>query len=322
MSIQGRNEFASKKVIFVTGATGCIGRYTLDLLVKMPNVEIHLLVRDPLKVPKEIHQYQYVFVHQGDLSIIQKQSHVLKRVTHVIHLATAWGDSEEASALNRDKTLEMLSLCDPHCLERIVYFSTASILSEDNRPMPECDTLGTGYIRSKYRAYVALKNSPLADKIVTIFPTFVFGGDSQHPYSHISEGLLPHASFAKWLRFVYLDATFHFMHARDIATMTLYALQSKQVAADVVVGQRVCTGKQALQILCRWAGYRVWFQLKIPPSLLVLLARLLRIRLSSWDQFCISHPFFKYQVLNPESIGAISAFPTLHCLLDDIRQSK
>ena len=39
-------------------------------------------------------------------------------------------------------------------------------------------------------AHEKLKSSPVYKKIITLFPTIVFGGDESHSFSHISQGLM------------------------------------------------------------------------------------------------------------------------------------
>ena len=56
--------------------------------------------------------------------------------------------------------------------------------------LKEAEEIGTGYIKSKSIAYKLLSESPVKDRILTLFPTLVFGGDHYHPYSHISSGLI------------------------------------------------------------------------------------------------------------------------------------
>ncbi len=310
-----------KKTIFVTGASGCIGSYVLDFLLQREQVDIHLLVRDLQKIPTSVSQNPHVFIHLGSLETIEQQADILSKTTHLIHIATAWGDSEEASQLNMVKTLEMFDACNPAILQRIIYFSTASILGAGNKVLEEAQGLGTGYIRSKYRAYMAIKKSAWANRVVTIFPTLVFGGDAHHPSSHISGGILSSLGYAKWIRFFYMDATFHFMHAKDIAAITDYALDHELPSSDLVVGQGVQYGQDVIKLLCQWAHVPIWFQLKITPSLVFVLAKIFRVNLSSWDRFCISNPHFSYNVVSPDMFGLPVSFLTLKDILEDIKRT-
>jgi nucleoside-diphosphate-sugar epimerase len=307
----------TKQSVFITGSSGCVGHYVVEECLKRPDLELYLLVRDPAKLLFKMDPRIHIL--QGDLESIHLHKDVLNTMDLMIHLATAWGDSEEATRLNRDKTLEMLSYCDPNRLQKIVYFSTASILGPNNQVIPEAETFGTGYVRSKYRAYHALRNSTWSDKIVTVFPTLVFGGDETHPYSHISSGLKPSLKWAKLLRFFYMDSHFHFLHSRDIAAVSVYALFNDVPSQDVALGNPVMRGKDVIQTICRVFDIPMYFRIKIAPWFLMGLAKLFRIRLAPWDRFCINSPHFRYTTVNPTTFGLPTTFPTLDSVLEDIK---
>ena len=308
----------SKKRVFITGSTGCIGHYVLDKFVEDPDFELHLLVRDPKKFLSPYVQKSNIHIHLGELESIEKHKEILSQCEYLIHIATAWGDSDLSSQLNKDKTHEMLSYLNPEKLERIVYFSTASILGPGNQTVIEAETMGTGYIRSKYRAYLSLKESPWADKLVTVFPTMVFGGDETHPHSHISSGILPSLSYLKWVRFINMHGAFHFLHADDIATVTKYVMTHPVASPDLVLGNAVITGKEAIQMLCKTFKIPLYFQIKITSLILMWIAKAFRIRVAPWDKYCIEHPFFSYKTVNPSTWGIPTKFPTLKSVLSDI----
>ena len=110
----------SKKRVFITGSTGCIGHYVLDKFVEDPDFELHLLVRDPKKFLSPYVQKSNIHIHLGELESIEKHKEILSQCEYLIHIATAWGDSDLSSQLNKDKTHEMLSYLNPEKLERIV----------------------------------------------------------------------------------------------------------------------------------------------------------------------------------------------------------
>ncbi len=303
--------------VFITGSSGCIGHYVVEECLKNPQFELFLLVRDPKKLLYPPHPR--VHIVEGDLENIDKAKPTLETMDLMIHLATAWGDSEEATRLNRDKTLEMLSYCNPDRLKKVVYFSTASILGKNNQVIDEAETYGTGYVRSKYRAYKALRKSDWSSKIVTVFPTLVFGGDQAHPYSHISSGLKPSLGWAKLLRFFYMDSRFHFLHGRDIAAVSVYAL-THDVEPDLALGNHVMNGKDVIETVCRVFDIPIYFRIKIASWFLMGLAKLFRIKLAPWDRFCIQSPFFHYNTVNPSSFGMTTQFPTLESVLLDIKR--
>jgi len=308
-----------KEKIFITGASGCIGHYIIDQFLYNPNYELHLLLRNPSRLQFDYTQFPQIKIHKGDMNTIEKQMDILAQMNYVIHTATAWGDSDYSSFINVTQTLKLFDACNPQLCKKIIYFSTASILGKNNKPVKEAETLGTGYIRSKYLAFQKLPEARLHDRIITVFPTLVFGGDKTHPYSHLSSGLNEeNAKYLNILRFFYMDATFHFLHANDIALVVKYLLEHSTNQKEYVFGNPVMTGKKTLEELCEHFHKAIYFRIKIPPAFLFLLAKLFKIKVGPWDRFCIENPFFEYTVVNPSTFGLKTEFPNLKHLLQPI----
>jgi len=310
----------STKKIFITGGTGCIGHYVIDRFIANPNYELHLLLRDPKRLRFDYLKHSNIHLHLGDMAHIETFADVLKEMNIVIHIATEWGASEHTKTINVKKTHQLFSYCDHAQCEKILYFSTASILGKNNQPLKEAGVCGTYYIQSKYEGYGDIKNSPVKEKIITLFPTLVFGGDSCHPYSHISQGLIPNLHYAKILRFFYMNASFHFLHAKDIAIVTEYVITHPITSQNLVLGNEVITGKNAIETICRFFQIPIYFRIKIVPLLVFFLTKLAKIKLHPWDRFCIKHPFFQYNVVNPATYGLNAAFPTLESVLKECQK--
>ncbi len=225
-----------KRHIWITGASGCIGHYVLDQLLPREDLHLHLLARDPKRIRRPIDTAGNVSIHQGNLSEIEAHLDTISEMDAMIHIATDWSNSDYAHHLNVTKTKIMMDALDLKKVQKILYFSTASILGPQNQPVPEAGKYGSGYIRSKYHAYFELKKQAYADQLVTLFPTMVFGGDPTHPYSHISQGIVPNQRYLKWLRFLNVTGHFHFMHSQDIATVTTHLLDHPAPNQDLVLG--------------------------------------------------------------------------------------
>lgn len=306
-----------KEKIFITGASGCIGHYIIDQFLYDPNYELHLLLRNSNRLKFDYTKYPQIKIHEGDIKTIENQKEILNQMHYVIHTATAWGDSDYSNFINVTKTQELFNACNPLLCKKIIYFSTASILGKNNQPVPEAETLGTGYIRSKYLAFKKLSESHLYDRIITLFPTLVFGGDDHHPYSHLSSGLNEeNAKYLNILRFFYMDATFHFLHAHDIAKVVKYLLEHPTNQKEYVLGNPMMTGKKTLEQLCEHFNKKIYFRIKVPSSFLFFLASLFRIKVGPWDKFCIQNPFFEYKVVNPATFNLKTEYPTLTHLLN------
>ncbi len=296
--------------IFITGASGCIGQYVLDRFVNRPEFELYLLARFPEKIRKAAN----IHIVQGELAFIEKHADVIADMDYMIHIATDWSDGDYARYLNVEKTHVMFGFTDPKKCKKIVYFSTASILGKNNAPIVEAEKYGTGYVKSKYQAYMALHD----ERVVTLFPTLVFGGDATHPYSHISSGIKPNVNYLKWLRFFTTKFSFHFMHAKDIAAITEYALLHN-TKKDLVLGHAQVSGGQVLRQLCKTFKIPVYFRIPIAPWFVLLLAKIFRIKIGPWDYFCITQGHMTYDTVAPETFGMTSSFPNLKVLLEDLQ---
>ncbi|MFC1752483.1 NAD-dependent epimerase/dehydratase family protein [Thermoproteota archaeon] len=305
--------------IFVTGASGCIGHYIIEQLINRPATELHLLLRNPARLLFDYKSYPNLHIHIGNLEKIEAQEQTIKNMDYLIHIATDWSNSDYAHLLNVVKTHKMFDYCAKGNCRRILYFSTASILGKDNTLLPEAGQLGTGYIKSKYMAYKLLKESPAKDIIHTLFPTLVFGGDKNHPYSHLSGGIIPNLHYAKILRFLYLNSRFHFMHATDIAGIACKMLSMPNPPKEAVLGGRMITGKEAIEILCRVFHIRKYVRVKITPWLLKGLLYLFKIKLDPWDRYCLYHPFFEYKTITPKNVSLPYHYPELESILDEIK---
>jgi len=308
--------------IFITGGSGCIGHYVVEaLLADYPEAQLHLLCRDRKRFRLDVERPN-ITLHEGSMNTIGALSDVLYQMDYLVHIATEWGDADMTLHINIDQTKALFGCLDPERCQRIVYFSTASILGRDNRPIAAAGELGTPYIRSKYLAYEALRKLPLAEKMVTVFPTSVFGGDETHPYSHLSSGIPNSLSYLKILRWIYFDAGFHFMHGRDIAAVTSALLGGDGVPKDVVFGHPSLTEREALQCLCKVFRKPAIFQVKIPRRFIFFLTKLFRIKLTSWDRYCINNPHFLHTTTRPEDLGKTSRYPTLESILVDLKERK
>jgi nucleoside-diphosphate-sugar epimerase len=220
----------------------------------------------------------------------------------VIHLAADWGGHEG----NLDYSLALFNLLDPAQCKKVIYFSTASILDPENRPMPEAEKLGTHYIRGKYLFYRKLPELRIFPSVITLFPTWVLGGDRQHPYSHASAGIL---ELRKWLwliRFLTVDASFHFIHARDIANIVRYLLENETREKEFVLGNPAVTASRFLKEVCSFFKQPVYFQVPVPLLLVRILAFLSGNRLHSWDLFCFKKRYFVHRAVSAEYFGLSS----------------
>jgi len=308
--------------VFLTGASGCIGHYIADTLMRETEHELFLFVRNRNKLQLDLEYRGGINVVEGDLRDIGNYQSLLKTIHVAILTAAAWGGEEEARTINVEKTKEAIALLSPEVCQQVIYFSTASILSPNNQLLPEAKELGTDYIRTKYECCEELKQLAIANKITKVFPTLVFGGDETKPYSHLSGGLpdiIKWINLVKWFR---ADGSFHFIHGRDIATVVKYLLENPPAPSSpwgnkLVLGNTPLTANQAIEEMCSYLGKKIYFRFPLSLWLANIFIGVFRIQVAAWDRFCMNNPHFTYQhYVNPASFGLTPYCPSIADVLE------
>jgi nucleoside-diphosphate-sugar epimerase len=306
------------KRIFLTGASGCIGHYVTEALIRETEHELYLLVRNPKKLGFNYRARPGIHLVQGDLRQIEQFGDLLKTMDAAILIATSWGGREEVFDVNVNKTLALVQQLDPERCEQVVYFSTASILNRDNQPLPQAAELGTDYIRSKYLCHQELQKLAIAPRITTLFPTLLIGGEPQVPYSHISSGIGQVARWIDVIRFLQADGSFHFIHGRDVAQVVQYLIEHPPELGDdhqFVLGNERITFNQAIEEACAYLHKRIYFRIPLTYSLADVIIRLFQIKIAEWDRFSMEYRHFTHQVVtNPASFG----LPTYCATIADV----
>ena len=306
--------------ILVTGASGCVGQYISRWLFDNTDMDILLWVRNPLKLKAVQANHPRIKLLVGDLRDTEKFTKELKNVTKVIHTATAWGDSKRTQQVNVTAVKRLLCALNKDIIEQFIYFSTASILDSKLNILAEATTYGTEYIQTKVKCLEELERHPLVEKIIAVFPTLVFGGsiDSscEFPTSFLTEGLI---EASKWLWLASLlrtDASFHFIHAKDIASIcgqiAIGANEPIGIIKDrpirrLVMGQKAISVNDAVNTLCRWRGHSRLQLIPLWAWLIETLILILPIEINAWDRFSIRKRHFTYDpVYTPENFDISS----------------
>ncbi|NJR69987.1 MAG: NAD(P)-dependent oxidoreductase [Synechococcales cyanobacterium CRU_2_2] len=342
------------KRILITGASGCIGHYFTEQLIQTTDHELFILVRDPAKLQFDSKARPGIELLTADLREISQFDALLKTIQVAILAATSWGGIQEAYEINVTQTLALIQALDPSVCEQVLYFSTESILAQNNQLLPEAGELGTDYIRTKYQCFRALEKLNLElnlDKIppiTALFPTFVFGGDANKPYSHLTSGFPEVLRWIGLIRFLTTDASFHFMHGYDIAQVVCHCVDQPEVArrfADGVTGDSVTGGDDAIdrgnlpnsarpiakiilgnapitldetiQEVCDYFGKRIYLRFPIKLWLAEFLIRVFRIQVGDWDRFCLRYRHFVHQ--NPVSPRLLGLVPYAGTLTDILK---
>lgn len=307
------------KRIFITGASGCIGHYIADALIRDTTHDLFLFVRNPQKLKFDYNARPGVTVIQGDMHDIEQVGRLLRTMDSAILAATSWGGAIETQDINVVKTIRLMNLLDPEVCQQVLYFSTASILGRDNQTLKEAGEIGTDYIQSKYQCHQQLEKLAIAPKVTTLFPTLVFGGDDQKPYSHISAGIGDIVKWMNLIRFFQADGSFHFLHAKDIAQVVLCLLEHPPELDDpheFVLGNPALTADQAIAEICAYLKKPILFQIPLSIHWANFFIKVFHIQMAEWDRFCIEYRHFTYaHPVSPNSFGLTGYCPTVKDLL-------
>ena len=320
--------------ILITGASGCVGQHIAAQLYRDTDAELLLLLRDPAKLTAVPANDPRITLLVADLRELTPHAGAIATATRVIHTATAWGDPERAMAVNVVAVKQLLAFTSPEWLEQVIYFSTASLLNRQLELLPEALSEGTEYIQTKALCLQQLEQHPLAERIVAVFPTLVFGGavdgKGSFPTSYLTAGLGEACRWlwlAKWLR---ADASFHFIHAADIAQVCCH-LATRPHQSNPEPGQgalrRLVLGQPAISVdatvsqLCRWRrSWRPPLGLNLQGALIEALIKLLRIEVNAWDRFSIRQRHFVHEPVSPpERFGLVSHAASLAAVFEQAR---
>ena len=313
------------KRIFITGASGCIGHYISESLIQNTDCELYLLVRNPDKLQFDYNYRSRIHLLQGDMSRIEEYSDLLKEIDVAILAATAWGGQSETYDINVVKTIDLINLLNPEICQRVIYFSTASILDRNNQLLLPAERFGHDYIRTKYQCFARLGKTAIADKIIAVFPTLVFGGDKDKPHSHLSAGITDVTKWIGLIRWFSVDGSFHFIHARDIARIISYLVENsdfspqkkgKQGIDCLVLGNPAISVDRAIAEIAKYFNKRVYLRFPLYIWLTNIFIKIFQIQMDSWSRFSLDYRHFTYShPVTPSSFGLEDYCPTIEDLM-------
>ena len=313
------------KNLLITGSNGCVGRYLIDWFLKNTQLNLFLMVRNKNNLPLSIQANKRTKLLVCDIRESARFKKEISKVNFLIHTATAWGDPKRAYEVNIKAFEELLGMLKKDKLEKIIYFSTASILDEKTELMRESLIYGTEYIQTKYKCFERLKDSSFAEKTFAVFPTLVFGGTlnkkTKYPVSYLTSGL---KEINKWLwlaRFLKLNSKFHYIHASDIAQICGFLISNYKEEAykgfkKFVLGQKFISIDDAINILLKRSNMKRYFSIPLTRKIIRILLRVLPIETTPWDRFSIKKYDFNHNpITNPETFNLKSNAKSLKDIL-------
>lgn len=307
--------------VFITGGSGCVGHYIVESLLHNTDWHLYLLLRNPQKL-KVNYSSDRLTILRGDLQNIEQFRSIIAQMDYLVSTAACWG-GENTYLINVEKNHALFSYLDTQVCKRAIYFSTASILDQHKNLLPEAEAIGTDYIRSKYLCLKELESLPIAQKLITVFPTIVFGGNGRDkPFSFISAGLQEVLRYVPYIRWLKTEGSFHFIHAFDIAQIVTKLLvdgyDNGNPPVRLVIGMPKMSVNQAIAEVCAFTKHPIWWQIEVTPALINLVRWLFRLQMAEWDQFCLRQRHFVYDHITPEDLGLTAKYPRLANILSDV----
>ena len=304
--------------ILITGISGSVGHYLFDVLAGDPRYHLYLVIRNPKKLCRDLSNYPNITLLQMDMRDVPQQKELLQKMDYVIWLATCWGGFREPWRVNVYPLFRMLRRLDRQRVKKIIYFSTASILDREHRPVEAIREIGTNYIRSKFLAHKMLQRNPLKEKIITVFPTWVCGGDATHPLSHAAASLSKLQKYISVLKYFTADFRFNFIHCADIARLTKHLMENPADKKEYVFGNDPLDVGELLRRAADFYGQKTPFQIKIPLGVLRTIAWLTKQH--SWGKYCLRYHDFTYETINCKKAGLPSETDTVAGVLASLNK--
>ncbi|MBF6332152.1 NAD-dependent epimerase/dehydratase family protein [Nocardia transvalensis] len=166
--------------VFVTGATGFLGRRVVQRLVGEGH-EVVALVRGG---GREVAGATVVTGDLTDVAQWQDRLSGIDAVAHLGGLVTAWAPWREYEKAIVVATRDLLAAAEAHHVRRFVYISSESVL-QDGRPLlditeaqPAPAHPSSGYGRAKLEAEQAIREHRGAIETIVLRPTFIWGRGS------------------------------------------------------------------------------------------------------------------------------------------------
>ncbi len=301
-----RTGAARAKRVLLTGATGCVGHCLARAILRETSHELWIAARDPGRLRLDLPAAPRARALRLDLDDPGGWPPEIGDVDCAVLAAAAWG-GPAAWTVNLDSLQALAARLDPERTERIVFFSTASVLDNDGSMLEAASRIGTDYIRSKYEATRWLRDSPWGERTTFLFPTLVIGGEDGFPSSHFAGLLRQAARWAVLMRFFRVDGRFHIIHAAHAAAVARHCIDhasASEAGRWLVLGRPALTADDAARQFCAHLGQRPFLRLTLRDWMAQSLIRLFRIQMSDWDRFCMEKRDLRYdRAVDPASFG-------------------
>jgi nucleoside-diphosphate-sugar epimerase len=215
---------------YITGATGCVGRNLIDILLKQ-NWDITVLHRSTSDLSKlkdcNVKFLEVNFHNHNDL--LHKIDHA-DAMFHIAGNTSHWPkDKKEQYLDNADTTLNLASACIGK-VKKFIYTSTGATIEYKNYRIHDIKKISNNYIASKRLSEIYLENLYHALDYVILQPIIVVGKYDYNSYSQIFTAI-KEGKFTKAF-----PGRIAFCHAEDVAQAHLNAYRFGRKGEKYVLG--------------------------------------------------------------------------------------
>jgi len=285
MNIEKSAEEHKPNSVFVTGATGFIGRHLITALLEQ-NRSVIALCRSKKSLNK--FENPLLKIVEGSLEGSGSYASALKNARTVIHLAAKRNkigiSLSDLVATNVIATLNLARTSQKAGIEKFLYISTALLQPRSNieeiegRKSTSLDKLENNYLYSRQKVLDDLNAMvEFGFPLITISPTIVFGPDSpDHPNritTHIQNLMRNRLDIviqggSNYRNLVYID---------DVVDGILKAEKYGKTGEIYILGGEEISHRQFNRIVFMQAGQNPLISISIPKQLAIGLAKFLDI---------------------------------------------
>ncbi|MCE7992194.1 MAG: SDR family oxidoreductase [Roseivirga sp.] len=250
------------KRIFITGATGFIGRKLAHKLADEGH-EIVALIRSKSKAAALTHE-RISFV-EGDLFSIEALEAGMENCHEVYHLAafaSVWAKGDTFKEVNIDGTLNILDAAKKQGVDKIVVTSTAGVIGPAvdgpvNEETPRQVDFFTDYESTKYESELKIKERVTEGQhVVIVNPTRVYGPGPLNVSNSVTK-LVKQYIAGKW-KFIPGDgmSTGNYVFVDDVINGHVLAMKNGRAGERYLLGGDDATYWELFDLIAEIGGQK------------------------------------------------------------------
>ncbi len=304
--------------VFVTGATGFLGRYLVAALCRA-GLHVRALVRHPADHGWLV-RWPTVDIVTGDVldqAALARAAEGCRFAVHAAGLFRFWGDADDFERTNVGGTERAIAAAQAAGCERIVHISTVYLIGtpppdreiDETYPPQPADP----YQRSKlYAEQAALRAAEAGAPVIVLRPGAFYGPLGRYAFNRLffrdpMRGLIMQLNGG---RYIILP-----VYVADVAQAALLAFERGRLGEVYNICDAPIAHKDAFDIICREA--RLWFpRLTLPDWTGIAAAHALEIvsRITQREPFyplnLRSYVYNKWRVSNAKARAELGFVPT------------